>query len=253
MIQDLHSHSYYSLCGKDNPEAIIKAAIDGGIEVFGITDHNNGIGFGNKEARAASPDVVSNTYNPYALRKYFDHLTLLKEKYAGKIKLLRGIELATNLLNPLKIVLPDNEDISYFDYCLIEHLSYEGSVTKGDLFKYAERCGCKYVGVAHTNLFAFIKSIGEDPLKYFKKMAERNIFWEMNVSYDSTHHYREHSYMLDFFNSKEQQDIIRESGVCLSIGFDGHMVEDYLPERIKEYCKKAEDLGLKLVFDGDTL
>ena len=114
MIQDLHSHSYYSLCGKDNPEELIKAAIAGGIEVFGITDHNNGIGFGNKEARAASPDVVSNRYNPYALRKYYDHIDLLKEKYAEKITVLRGIELATNALNPVgKIVLPDDEDISY--------------------------------------------------------------------------------------------------------------------------------------------
>lgn len=249
MIQDLHSHTYYSLCGKDNPEALIEAAIAGGIELFGITDHNNGIGFGNKAARAASPDVVPNEYNPYALRKYFDHLTLLKEKYADKITLLRGIELATNTLNPLKIVLPENEDISYFDYCLIEHLNYEGSVTKGELFKYAERCGCKYVGVAHTNMFAFIKERNEDPYKYFKRMAEQNIFWEMNISYDSTHHYREHQYFLEFFNNKEQQEIVKKAGVRLSIGFDGHMVEDYLPERVIEYNNKLTALGIKKVFE----
>lgn len=250
MIQDLHSHSYYSLCGKDDPEVIIKAAIDGGIEFFGICDHNNGVGFGNKYARAASPDIVPNVYNPYALRKYFDHLTLLKDKYEEKIKLLRGIELATNALNPVgKIVLPDNEDISYFDYCLIEHLNHEGSITKGDLFGYAEKLGCKATGVAHTNLFAFIKSRGDDPYKYFKRMAEQNIFWEMNVSYDSTHHYRQHQYMLDFFDSPEQQDIVRRSGVKLSIGFDGHKVEDYLPDRIKDYCKRLTDLNIKMVFE----
>ncbi len=249
MIQDLHSHSYYSLCGRDNPETLIKAAIDGGIELFGITDHNNGIGFGNKAARAASPDVVPNEYNPYSLRKYFDHLTLLKEKYADKITLLRGIELATNTLNPLKIVLPENEDISYFDYCLIEHLNYEGSITRGDLFKYAERCGCAKVGVAHTNLFAFIKERGEEPLKYFKRMAEQNIFWEMNITFDSTHRYREHQYFLEFFNNKEQQEIVKRSGVRLSIGFDGHKVEDYLPERIIEYNNKLTALGIKKVFE----
>ena len=27
MIQDLHSHTYYSYCGKDSPEAVIKNAI----------------------------------------------------------------------------------------------------------------------------------------------------------------------------------------------------------------------------------
>ena len=29
MIQDLHSHTYYSFCGKDSPSAIVEAAIDG--------------------------------------------------------------------------------------------------------------------------------------------------------------------------------------------------------------------------------
>lgn len=250
MIQDLHSHSYYSLCGKDDPEVLVKAAIDGGIELFGITDHNNGIGFGNKYARAASADAVPNVYNPYALKKYFDHLGLIKEKYANQITLLRGIELATNALNPIgKIVLPDGEDISYFDYCLIEHINYEGSVTKGDLFKYAERCGCPAVGVAHTNMFAFIKSLGEDHYRYFKRMAEQNIFWEMNVSYDSTHNYREHQYMLDFFANKEQQDIIKRSGVRISIGFDGHKVEDYLPERIVKYNNILSEIGIKKIFE----
>lgn len=39
-------------------------------------------------------------------------------------------------------------------------------------------------------------------------MAEKNIFWEMNVSYDSIHGYREHPYMLRFFDSPEEQEII---------------------------------------------
>ena len=32
MIQDLHSHTYYSFCGKDLPEKVIETAINGGIE-----------------------------------------------------------------------------------------------------------------------------------------------------------------------------------------------------------------------------
>ncbi len=39
MIQDLHSHTYYSYCGKDSPEAVIKNAIANGIELMGISDH----------------------------------------------------------------------------------------------------------------------------------------------------------------------------------------------------------------------
>ncbi len=40
MIQDLHSHTYYSNCGRDKPEEIIQAAIDGGIDVLGIWNLN---------------------------------------------------------------------------------------------------------------------------------------------------------------------------------------------------------------------
>ncbi len=247
MIQDLHSHTYYSFCGKDQPEQIVEAAIAGGIEFFGISDHNYGIGFGLDAARHAPADSIPNRYSPYALRRYYDHINLIKEKYADKITVLRGIEIATNK-NFGKITLPENADISFFDYCLIEHLDHEGSITGGDIFSFAERCGCPTI-VAHTDLFAHAARLGEDPYRYFCRMAERGIAWEMNVSYDSIHKYFEHPYMLEFFKNPEQQAIVRESGVRLSVGFDGHRVEDYLPERIADYCKRIENMGIKLMFD----
>jgi hypothetical protein len=55
--------------------------------------------------------------------------------------------------------------------------------------------------------------------------------------------------MLEFFKNPEQQAIVRESGVRLSVGFDGHRVEDYLPDRIADYCKKIEGMGIGLAFD----
>jgi histidinol phosphatase-like PHP family hydrolase len=228
----------------------VEAAIAGGIELLGITDHNYGVGFGLDAARHAPVSVVKNSYGPYALRRYFDHIDLIKEKYADKIKILRGIEIATTTRAEVgKVTLPENADVSFFDYCLIEHLDYEDSMTRGDLFSFAERCGCAAVGVAHTDLFAHAVRMGEEPYRYFRRMAERNIFWEMNVSYDSTHHYREHSYMLDFFKSSEQQDIIRRAGVRVSIGFDGHKVEDYYPERIIDFNRRLDSLGIKKVFE----
>ncbi len=243
MIQDLHSHTYYSFCGRDDPEKVVSAAIEGGIELLGITDHSHGIG-------ACRPDVfrtveLSDSYY-HALRRYFDHMTLIKEKYADRITVLRGIEVCT--LNWLNHSMPDREDISYFDYALIEHFDNPDSITGGDLFSYAKRLGCP-CGIAHTDMFSFIASRGKDPLEYFKRMAEENIFWEMNVSYDSIHNYRVHKYMTDFFESEEQQEIILRSGVKLSIGFDGHRVEDYLPERVKEYCLKLERLGIPQPFE----
>ena len=43
MIRDLHSHTYYSYCGKDSPEAVIRNAIKNGIELMGISDHYYGV------------------------------------------------------------------------------------------------------------------------------------------------------------------------------------------------------------------
>ena len=55
--------------------------------------------------------------------------------------------------------------------------------------------------------------------------------------------------MLRFFEDPEQQAIVRESGLRLSVGFDGHRVEDYLPERIKDYCRSITAMGIKLQFE----
>ena len=246
MIQDLHSHTYYSFCGGDKPEEIVEAAIAGGIEVFGITDHNYGIGNGRINVLNAGKEQVPDDYEKMLVR-YYDHINLIKEKYADKIRILRGIEVAT--LYGSRYALPDSADISFFDYCLVENLDhFDTSIAQGDLFAFAKRCGCP-VGVAHTDMFAFIEKLGEKPEGYFRRMAEEKNFWEMNVSYDSIHNYREHAYMLEFFRNQEQQRIVRESGVRLSVGFDGHRVKDYLPERVADYCKRITEMGIKLAFE----
>lgn len=247
MLQDLHSHTYYSFCGKDAPETIVEAAIRGGLSLFGICDHNYGITNGRIEIFQLPRDAVADDAGR-TLKRYYDHINAVRERYRDKITVLRGIEICT--IGEGRHPLPENADISYFDYCLIENLDAgERSWIGGDLFGYAEKLGCK-AGVAHTDLFAFIKARGEDPYTYFKKMAERGIFWEMNVSYDSIHHYREHAYMLHFFEDEEQQDIVRRSGVEISIGFDGHRTEDYAPERICNFCRRAEALGLRFAFES---
>lgn len=248
MIQDLHSHTYYSFCGKDKPEAIVEAAITGGIQLFGITDHAHGVGHGRKEVYKAATDGVTFSEYDRALPRYFDHINLLKEKYADQITILRGIEVNTQS-DYLNAALPKNVDISFFDYCLIENLDYENTITGGDLFSFAKRCGCPVKGVAHTDLFAHIAKLGLDPLDYFKRMAEENIFWEMNVTYDSIHKYREHPYVVAFFQNEEQQRIVRESGVRLSVGFDGHRVEDYRPDRVAHFCRLLKELEIPMAFE----
>lgn len=206
------------------------------------------MGHGKIEVYHAAGDGVTFSNYGRMLTRYYDHICLLKHKYAGKIKVLSGIEINTQRNLP-QAALPEGVDVSFFDYCLIEHLDYEDSLTEGDIFSFAKRCGCDAVGIAHTDLFAHIAKNGADPLDYFKRMADMNIFWEMNVSYDSIHGYREHEYVGRFLSDEFQQDIVRQSGVRLSVGFDGHRVEDYRPDRVADCCERLKAMGISLVFE----
>ena len=239
MISNYHTHTTRCRHAFGEDEEYVLAALDRRLQILGFADHSPYIFPG---------DYYSNMRMPMnELEDYVSSVLSLREKYADKIRILRGIEVAT--LYGSRYALPDSADISFFDYCLIENLDhFDTSIAQGDLFAFAKRCGCP-VGVAHTDMFAFIEKLGEKPEDYFRRMAEENIFWEMNVSYDSIHNYREHAYMLEFFRNQEQQKIVRESGVRLSVGFDGHRVKDYLPERVADYCKRITDMGIKLAFE----
>ena len=247
MFQDLHSHTYYSFCGKDKPADVIEAAIKGGIEQLGISDHSYGIGLSRPEMDNTNNPSWANDYQR-CLNAYNDYQQLLKQQYADKIDIKCGVEIPT--LEIPYLILPEKVDLSHFDYCLIEHIDSPESVCK-DLFEFADRCATEKVGIAHTDLSEFLDSKNIDKLEYFTEMAKRGIFWELNVNYDSIHGYREHAYVENFFKDEKLQEIILKSGVMLSIGFDGHRIEDYLPERIKEYCKRLSDIGIPMVYEKD--
>ena len=241
MISDLHSHSYYSFCGRDNPEDIIKTAIDAGIDTLGICDHSYGITGGRRGSE--SNHARAKDYQ-LALDRYVDHLSLLKEKYLKKIRLLIGIEISTR--NQPHLLMPEGTDLSRFDYCLVESLGSPESLCF-DLFSYADSLNCPLIGLAHTDLPQYLDERGIDKLGYFRAMAERGIFWEMNVNYDSTHNYREFEYVKEFFRSRYLQDLVRNSGLRISVGFDGHKIEDYLPERVRDAHKMLRELGIKTI------
>jgi len=221
---DIHSHTYYSFCGQDDPNLTIQAAIDGGIEVFGISDHNYGIG----DRRA----------------EYYELLTSLRDKYADQIKIVRGVELCT--LPHLAEWFEKYSEIAEFEYCLVENIDNDDSVVGRGILEYPEKFGC-LTGIAHTDMIGFARRLGEDPIEFLHKFAEKNIFWEMNVSYDSIHGYREHNYVVRLYDNEEEQDIILKSGIKLSVGFDGHRVGDYAPERVVRMCRFLEEKNIPMV------
>lgn len=247
MVQDLHAHTYYSFCSDDKPERVVEAALLGGVTQLGICDHNYGIGCARKEFCWDCGTRPNADYGR-TLERYYDHISALRDKYKNKIDILCGVEIST-LPGKDSYTLPNGADVSFFDFALIEQLDDPRSITNGDIFAYAKRCGCP-VGIAHTDLFRFIEKIGEEPHRFFKRMAAQGIFWEINVNYDSLHGFRTHDYVTEFFRNKTQQEIVRSTGARLSVGFDGHIAKEYKPTRVKNACRLLKDAGLHLVFES---
>ncbi len=246
MVQDLHAHTYYSFCSKDKPETVIETAILGGVTQLGICDHSYGVGCARTEFCWNMGTRLHADYGD-TLKRYFDHMQLLKEKYAKRIKILCGIEVCT-LKGKDSYALPNGADVSFFDFALVENLDDPNSTTGGDIFSYAKRLGCP-TGIAHTDLFAFIKSRGEEPYRYLKRMAENGIFWELNVNYDSLHSFQTHDYVTEFFKNKEQQEIVKKSGVKVSVGFDSHIAKEYKPFKLQSACALLKKMGIPLQFE----
>ncbi|MDR0992478.1 MAG: histidinol-phosphatase HisJ family protein [Ruminococcus sp.] len=91
---DLHSHTNNSPDAADTPEAMVLSAIDKGIDVYAITDHC--------EVNLFFPEGYyggrKSAYETFDFGRSFvgslRDSSMLKEKYADKIKILRGVELA---------------------------------------------------------------------------------------------------------------------------------------------------------------
>lgn len=248
MLQDLHSHTYYSFCGKDSPETVIETAIENGIELLGICDHNYGIGLQRDGAIHPESFIRLHDYQR-TLDSYRSHINLLAEKYKKQIHIATGIEIAT--INQEHLLLPKEISLADFDYCLIEHIDCPDTIVT-DLFEFVEQCSCPKIGIAHTDIPQYINTTNQEPLEFFTKMAEHNIFWELNVNYDSIHGYREHEYVYKTLNDPGLVEILKASKVKLSVGFDGHRIEDYNAKRVIDCCERITSLGLQLVDISST-
>lgn len=209
LVIDLHSHTCYSNCGRDEPEELILEMIKREVDVLGITDHNHGI-------------------NERGV-KYRNEIRNLAKKYKDKIKIFCGIEVCTHNEYQLRY----EKDLAEYDYCLIENLSSEDTITEGDILSYSSQFKC-VKGIAHTDIFNFAKTKKLNIKAYLQSLAKAGIFWELNVSFDSIHHYKEHEYVKTFFNSPEQQELVKNSNLYISVGFDGHRKEDYCMNRVRD-------------------
>ena len=167
IIQDLHAHTYFSFCSQDKPEKVVETAIAGGIQMLGICDHSYGVGCARKEFCYDKGNNLSADYG-LTLQRYYDHMSLIREKYRNRIKILCGIE-ASTLLGRDDYALPNNVDVSFFDFCLVENLDeIHRSTAKGDIFTFAKiTAGSSGTGAGYS---------GNDHIFSLKKCYKKRIF-----------------------------------------------------------------------------
>lgn len=213
MIMDLHNHTTFSYDGQSSPEQIIENAIANGIDAVGITDHQFSIGS--------------------RISEYVDTLAVCKEKYAGRIKVLGGLEIGTR-------PRPDDlitYDISGLDYVLFESLDDYRAMDFFEFVSWRHRFNCP-VGLAHCDIFKMSDMYGIDMTEVLKS---ENIFWELNVSGNYSCYY-------DFLTSSSKRDAIRRAGIGVSVGSDTHDAYAYRAKQVKRANEILRAEGFALPF-----
>lgn len=214
MIIDLHNHTVYSYDGSDTPERIIEHAIENGVDVVGITDHQFSIGRG--------------------INGYKEHLLECKRKYADKIKVLAGLEIGTRPA-PNDLL---TYDVDGLDYVLFESLDDYRAMDFYEFVAWRRRFKCP-VGLAHCDIFAMSERYGINMLEVLK---QENIFWELNTSGNYNYYY-------DFLTNSAKRNAVKQAGIGVSVGSDTHSIVEYRKKQLIRANELVEEMGLKKPFN----
>jgi len=87
---DMHTHSHWSFDGRESIESLCEAALAKGLAGIAVTDHND------------IDCVVKGIYPPYEAEKYAEELAAVKKRYAGRLRVIMGVELGQCHLEPIK-------------------------------------------------------------------------------------------------------------------------------------------------------
>ncbi len=206
-ITDLHNHTKFSYDGHDSVRDVVENAVQNGVDVIGITDHQFSIG--------------------ERIGEYIAEVRKIGREYEGKIKVLCGLEIGTRP-KPTDFPAIISEKL---DYCLFESLDDRHAMDLYEFFEWKRMFKCA-VGLAHTDIFGLCDKYGDDLLKVLKR---DNVFWEINFSGNYTYYY-------DFITNREKQRLISDSGIKISVGSDLHWIGDFDIKKLTQTNELAKRL-----------
>ncbi len=212
-IIDLHNHTKYSYDGQNSTREVIENAIKNGVDILGITDHQFSI--------------------QENITRYIAEIKGLKKEFSDRITVLCGLEIGTR---------PKPDDFmpilsKELDFCLFESLDSSRAV---DLYEFLEwrRLFLCPTGLAHTDIFALSKRYD---VNFLAVMKRENIFWEINCSGN-------YDYYFDIISNKEKQEMVRNSGISVSVGSDTHWIGDYNIKKVIQTNEFIKKLGNPILF-----
>ena len=247
---DLHTHSVF--CdGKNTPEEMVRAAIERRMEVIGICVHSH------------TPHDESYCATLAGMRDFLAEMRRLKEKYAGRIRVLAGAEQD----------LFSDADVSDFDYAIgsVHYLKLGGTYYEvdhsADYFrKTVEKCfGGDYNAfaeqyfeevssvlavtkadvVGHLDLLTIFNEGGKlfdegDPryLKAAKACIDRLIPYGKPFEINTAAMHR--GYRTGPYPSPALRSYIREKGGCFLLSSDAHSA-DRLMYRFEAFQEAADE------------
>ena len=238
---DLHMHTVWS-DGKNTPEEMVQEAIRKGLETVGISDHSSGDPCGMK--------LEDNT-------AYKAEIARLKEKYAGQIKVLCGLErdFISDDFGPYDYVIgsvhlltmPDGHHVS-IDWTSDKQREGVEKYFGGDWYAFVEEfyatearvvevTKCDIIG--HFDLIT--KFIEQDPNfdvhhpRYVKAWQQAaDILLKTGKPFEINTGAISRGYRTSPYPSREIRDYIRSHGGSLILSSDSHAKET-IAYRFKEY------------------
>lgn len=99
-LSDLHMHTWLSLDGSERVDALCDAALRQGLGAIAITDHWDGFPPGKRDAGYAPHFMDSRDFWKLHGEKLLPEIAAARDKYAGRLRILYGVELGQPQLDP---------------------------------------------------------------------------------------------------------------------------------------------------------